>query len=176
MRRYQSLPFLASVFLPRILAGPGQNLDAICKSTEGTYGCEEYFQIPYGSEPITTCFDTSPCGVQILTNNRNICDIIEDAMGNDGFVVGYPAYCREAPRAIKEVKTERAVWVDGKLKGAKWIALATANSAEEVGLPPSSSHLMHTKATNRNSPIVASNMGTPRVLFFPTNLLTKMDG
>ncbi|KAG4278651.1 hypothetical protein FPRO04_13856 [Fusarium proliferatum] len=131
MRRYQSFPFLASALLPTVLAGPGQNLDAICKSTEGTYGCDEYFQIPYGSEPITTCFDTSPCGVQILTNNRNICDIIGDAMGNDDFVVGYPAYCREAPRAIKEVKTERAVWVDGKLKGAKWIALATANSAEE---------------------------------------------
>ncbi|KAF5597138.1 hypothetical protein FPCIR_3774 [Fusarium pseudocircinatum] len=131
MRRYQSYPFLASTLLPRVLAGPGQSLDAICKSTEGTYGCDEYFQIPYGSEPITTCFDTSPCGVQILTNNRNICDLIDDAMGNDGFVGGYTAYCREAPRAIKEVKTERAVWVDGKLKGAKWVALATANSAEE---------------------------------------------
>ncbi|KAF9765986.1 hypothetical protein IL306_001639 [Fusarium sp. DS 682] len=132
MRRYQSLPFLASALLPQVLAGPGQNLDAICKSTEGTYGCEAYYKIPYGSEPITTCFGTSPCGVQILTNNRNICDLIEDAMGNDDFVGGYTAYCREAPRAIKEVKTERSVWVDGKLKGAKWVALAVANSVEEI--------------------------------------------
>ncbi|KAF4452843.1 hypothetical protein F53441_4398 [Fusarium austroafricanum] len=131
MRHYNFLPFLASALVAPVLAGPGQSLDAICKSTEGTYGCDAYFKIPFGSEPITTCVNTSPCGVQILTNNRNICDLIQDAMGNDNFVVGYPAWCREAPRAIKEVKTERAVWVDGKLKGAKWVALATANSAEE---------------------------------------------
>ncbi|KAF5025067.1 hypothetical protein F66182_2836 [Fusarium sp. NRRL 66182] len=131
MRRYKSFPLLTLVLASPALAGPGQSLDKICKDTEGTYGCEAEFKIPFGSEPITTCVNTSPCGVQILTNSRNICDIVTDAMGHDNFVTAYPAWCREAPRAIREVKTEKSVWVDGKLNGAGWIPLAVSVGIED---------------------------------------------
>ncbi|KAM0408752.1 hypothetical protein ACHAPD_011748 [Fusarium lateritium] len=132
MRCYHSLPFLASALVAPAFAGPGQNLEAICKSTEGVYGCDEYIKVPFGSEPITTCFDTSPCGVQILTNNRNICDLVEEALPSDAnYIGGYTAWCHRAPDALTAIKTDRSVWVDGKLKGAKYIPLARALNIEE---------------------------------------------
>lgn len=133
MRCYQSLPFLASVLVAPAFAGPGQNLKAICKSTEGVYGCEEYIKVPFGSEPITTCFDTSPCGVQVLTNNRNICDLVEEALPSDAnYIGGYTAWCHRAPEAMDVIKTDKSVWADGKLKDAGYIPLARALGIEEV--------------------------------------------
>lgn len=85
-------------------------------------------QIPYGSEPITTCFDTSPCGVQILTNNKNICDLV-----NETYIGGYTAYCHRAPDALRVVKTDGPVWRDGKLSGADRISLQVADGIEDVG-------------------------------------------
>ncbi|KIL87643.1 hypothetical protein FAVG1_09353 [Fusarium avenaceum] len=126
MRRYQPASLLASVLVAPALAGPGQSLDAICESTVGVYGCEEYMQIPYGSEPITTCFDTSPCGVQILTNNKNICDLV-----NETYIGGYTAYCHRAPDALRVVKTDGPVWRDGKLSGADRISLQVADGIED---------------------------------------------
>jgi hypothetical protein len=127
MRRYQSVSLFASVLVVPALAGPGQNLDAICKSYVGVYGCEEYIKIPYGSEPITTCFDTSPCGVQILTNNMNICDLV-----NETHIIGYTAFCHRAPDALRVVKTDGPVWRDGKLSGADRISLQVADGIEDV--------------------------------------------
>lgn len=132
MRRSESLLLIAWMLVNPAIAGPGQSLDAICEATKGTYGCDAFYKIPYGSEPITTCFDTSPCGVQILTNNLNICDIINNVMPDTKFVHGYPAWCIEAPRAVREVKIQRAVWVEGKLKGANHITLAIADRIEDV--------------------------------------------
>jgi hypothetical protein len=133
MRRYEYLPFLASVLVAPAFAGPGQDLNAICKSTEGVYGCEEYIKVPYGSEPITTCFDTSPCGVQILTNNRNICDLVEETLPSDAnYIGGYTAWCHRAPEAMTAIKTDKSVWVDGKLKDAEYVPLARALGMEEV--------------------------------------------
>ncbi|KAF5238473.1 hypothetical protein FAUST_5530 [Fusarium austroamericanum] len=132
MRCYQSLPFLASALVAPAFAGPGQDLKAICKSTEGVYGCEEYIKVPFGSEPITTCFDTSPCGVQVLTNNRNICDLVEEALPSDAnYIGGYTAWCHRAPEAMDVIKTDKSVWVDGKLKDAGYIPLARASGIEE---------------------------------------------
>ncbi|GKU06997.1 hypothetical protein FLAG1_07744 [Fusarium langsethiae] len=132
MRCYQSLPFLASALVAPVFAGPGQDLKAICKSTEGVYGCEEFIKVPFGSEPITTCFDTSPCGVQILTNNRNICDLVEEALpSNANYIGGYTAWCHRAPDALTAIKTDKSVWVDGKLKDAKYVPLARALGIEE---------------------------------------------
>lgn len=133
MRRYQPLPFLVSVLVTPVLAGPGQDLNAICKSTEGVYGCEEYIEVPYGSEPITTCFDTSPCGVKVLTTNRNICDLVEAALPKDAnYIGGYTAWCHRAPEAMTAITTDKSVWVDGILKNAEYIPLARALGIEEV--------------------------------------------
>ncbi|KAJ4003541.1 hypothetical protein NW752_012160 [Fusarium irregulare] len=132
MRRYQPLPFLASVLVSSVFAGPGQDLNKICKSTEGVYGCEEYIQVPYGSEPITTCFDTSPCGVKVLTTNRNICDLVEAILPKDAnYIGGYTAWCHRAPEAMTAIKTDKSVWVDGILKNAEYIPLARALGIEE---------------------------------------------
>lgn len=133
MRPYQPFPFLASVLVTPVLAGPGQDLNAICKSTEGVYGCEEEIEVPYGSESITTCFDTSPCGVKVLTTNRNICDLVEAALPNDAnYIGGYTAWCHRAPEAMTAIKTDKSVWVDGILKNAEYIPLARALGIEEV--------------------------------------------
>jgi hypothetical protein len=127
MRRYQHASLLTSVLVAPALAGPGQSLDAICESTVGVYGCEEYMQIPYGSEPITTCFDTSPCGVKILTSNKNICDLV-----NDTYIGGYTAFCHRAPDALRVIKTDGPVWRDGKLSDADRISLQVADGIEDV--------------------------------------------
>ena len=133
MRRYQPLPLLASVLVTPVFAGRGQDLNAICKSTEGVYGCEEYIEVPYGSEPITTCFDTSPCGVKVLTTNRNICDLVEAALPKDAnYIGGYAAWCHRAPEAMNAIETDKSVWVDGILKNAEYIPLARALGIEEV--------------------------------------------
>ncbi|KAF4451105.1 Amidase [Fusarium albosuccineum] len=115
MQLSSAIALVAWALAHQALAGPGQNLAAICKATEGTYDCTTNFQIPYGSEPIFCSGQSSPCGVNVLAVKRNICDMILDTLSDNGFRYGWPTYCITEDYATMDYKQYKPWWVNGKL-------------------------------------------------------------
>ncbi|KAM5347408.1 hypothetical protein ACJ41O_010413 [Fusarium nematophilum] len=131
MGLYRSLA-LTLVLVHPSTAGPGQDLAEICKGTEGTADCNKNFAIPHGSQPLTACGNKpSPCGVDILTTSENICDMINDVLPNTDFVDDYDTWCRVIPQAGKDIKTQAALWVNGKLTGAATKDINTAVAIQD---------------------------------------------
>lgn len=74
----------------------------------------------------------SPCGVEILTNSENICDMINDVLPNKDFVNGYATWCLALPDALRDRKAESAIWMGGKVNGATTKAMNAIASIEKV--------------------------------------------
>ncbi|KAM0421387.1 hypothetical protein ACHAPT_010741 [Fusarium lateritium] len=127
-----SFPLLALVLAHPAAAGPNQNLQAICSAVDGTDGCTKSFNIPYDSRAITNCGKkASPCGVEVLTNSENICDMINEVLPNKKFVNGYGTWCLALPDALRERKAEAAIWTGGKLNGATTKAMNAIASIDK---------------------------------------------
>ncbi|RTE85220.1 hypothetical protein BHE90_000269 [Fusarium euwallaceae] len=130
----RSFALLVLVLVHPSFAGTNQNIVAICSAVEGTDGCTKNFNIPYDSRPLTTCGNkASPCGVEILTNSENICDMINDVLPNNDFVNGYATWCLALPDALRERKAESPIWTGGKVNGATTRAMNAIASIEEQG-------------------------------------------
>lgn len=144
-----SFALLALVLVHPSAAGTNQNIVTICSAVDGTDGCTKNFNIPYDSRPLTNCKSdmiirirnadliqggnkASPCGVEILTNSENICDMINDVLPNHDFVNGYATWCLALPDALREKKAEPAIWTGGKVNGATTRAMNAIASIEKV--------------------------------------------
>ncbi|KAM6529943.1 hypothetical protein FALCPG4_008065 [Fusarium falciforme] len=129
----RSFALLALVLVHPSAAGTNQNIVTICSAVEGTDGCTKNFNIPYDSRPLTNCGNkASPCGVEILTNSENICDMINDVLPNKDFVNGYATWCLALPDALRERKAESAIWTGGKVNGATTRAMNAITSIEKI--------------------------------------------
>ncbi|KAI8716516.1 hypothetical protein NCS52_00945700 [Fusarium sp. LHS14.1] len=132
MGLFRSFALLALVLVHPSAAGTSQNIVTICSAVDGTDGCTKNFNIPYDSRPLTNCGKkASPCGVEILTNSENICDMINDVLPNHDFVNGYATWCLALPDALREKKAESAIWTGGKVNGATTKAMNAIASIEQ---------------------------------------------